>query len=69
MISKLSFSKKRLKKWRKKYRIDPSVLYGFIEKMYVLDINISCFKPPSEKLNNKWQNRKVVFITVLSYLF
>ena len=40
----------------------------FCDKTYFLDLGNSCFKTPSEKLNDLVQNRKVAVITGLSQL-
>ena len=34
----------------------------FYEKTYILELDISCFKTPSEKLNDLGQNLKVAVI-------
>ena len=44
------------------------LFYGFYEKMYISDMGISCFKTPSEKLNDLGQNPKVAVIMLLSRL-
>ena len=43
----------------------PRFLLGFYGKTCILDLGISCYKTPLEKLNNLGQNPNVAVVTLL----